>query len=351
MSRDLSTNININSVARITTPVGPVAEGVARALATAVNAGNTANNTADFNSEGLITKGYVMGPPLDTSFDNSQVQEGQPLFIRRGDPEVGVSFQGMASFEGQDQKPFDILTLPQMNMYLKLMWDEGKAKLARHKTLRGGLPQSSLLEYLDYDENAWSELFLDDAKAIRNDDTFSSYFYMCKQGIMSRWNFLGWAVLPATADTPARSGPAYFPIPVGFKGVRKTVRNVFGKHATTTAKLFLILKRRVNPLLSPDDPDYWGAFAFHPYATSLPYVPDSERYYKGISGETEVALVIPLGFVRDARPGGITPDRLLYAQGIHPDCTPDREYEVTKVLPRLDVCIYQEMGEGSLVLA
>jgi hypothetical protein len=125
---------------------------------------------------------------------------------------------------------------------------------------------------------------------------------------------------------------------IAIKGVRKYVANVFGSNAGQASNLFLILKRKYDPLAME-----WGAFAFHPYASTETSVPETETLYQGLSGANEHGHVIALGRVRDTYRNSMPPDQLAIAQGIS-NSTPEREREITKRLPTLDFAIHSRLA-------
>lgn len=334
--------------AALTTPLGPASEGVASALMAAIQASNSANNTADFNSEGIIQKGYVTNPPI-RGYENTQIQEGQVLFIRRGDPEPSID-RGLGSMGGGDAMAFDIVNLAQMNMLLEEEYRDAIRAITGYREKRRGLIGGSrLIDYLDNEEDMWAQLFDNDGEMIRNDSIFRHYYYLCRQGIMERWNLLGISMFPVSADAPAKpSGTTYFPLNVGFKGIRKTVRNIFGPRAVTTAKTYVVLKRRENPFVPEDDPERWGAWGWHPVATCDPRISLSERAYLGLHGGDEMGIVKPIGMVRDSLGDAPTPERMLHVQGLHPQSSPEIEFELAKELPRIDLAIHWDLGEENI---
>jgi hypothetical protein len=270
--------------------------------------------------------------PFVGAFANTIIRAGHPVFVCRSEPQH-VSVPGQRS--GGDLAPFTVLSLAQLNMTLRDAYDEGMTALAEHERLTRGLPKAGFIDYLGRDEATWSELFLDNGTRIRNHKVFKHLYYLCKEGILRRWNYFGISILPSAADTQVHGEFAYLPLNVATKGVRKYVANLWGEKAGHGANLSFILKRRYDRMSGN-----WGAFAFCPYASNDPVVSLSARAYTGISGATEYGEVIPVGFVRASYKMTMAPDKLALVQGLSEDCTPSLEFVIGKEIPTLDIAIH-----------
>jgi len=318
--------------AALTTPMGPAPGTVAQSLAASVHGPiGGGSSTADYNAEGIIQKGYVINSYAG-KYQNTKINEGHLVFIHRGDPTP----QAPGAKGSADATAHTVVSLAMMNMILNDGYEESLVNLRTYSDKQRGLVGAGLLKFLELPEVCWGELYANNGKTIRADKTFKNYYWLSQQGVLERWNFLGISILSSAPDTQTHGEMAYLPLNVAMKGVRKYVANVWGESAGQLSNLFLVLKRRVNPMTRE-----WGAFGFHPYATNEKQVPLAFRQYQGLSGATEYGTVFPVGIVRDPRQMTLPPEKLSYVQGLHPESSPSKEVELAKQCPVLDVAIHQ----------
>lgn len=200
--------------AQIRTPTGPAAEGVVSAIRAGINqTPGGGSTTADFNAEGIIQKGYVLNP-FSGECAETIIHAGHPVFCARGqvgNPIGPSSARAPGSHGGPDSVPHTIMSLAQLNWTLAQEMQEAEAAIKNHRNAVRGLPgeRSELLRYLERDEACWSELFADGGKRICGDRVFNHMYYLCRQGILERWSFLGFSILASEADSQSRGHFAY----------------------------------------------------------------------------------------------------------------------------------------------
>jgi hypothetical protein len=306
----------------------------------------TGNDTADFNSESVIQRGYVINPFLG-DLATLIIPAGHPVFCYRGRPEQTLTRQpGVSGSAINDNQSYTILHLAAMNFALQRNYENAIRDLSAHLDLTQGLANAeseTLSRYLlSSSEASWADLFADGAVKMRSDKMQRHLFSLCERGILSQWNYLGISNKASAPDDQTVHIYTNFPINVIFKGTRKFVANVWGENAGQAANLFLILKRRFDPTTGE-----YGGYAFHPYATNSPNVPMEARHYKWYNGADVYGTVIPVGFVRDSRKMTLAEAQLQILQGISPRVTASAIKQICEHedVPTLDVAIHPSLRQ------
>lgn len=298
---------------------------------------NTTHAVADWQANGVIERGYVLRPWAE-KFSKTIIREGAAVFINRGSgrPASALDPRGPGQTENQ---PYTIVTIGQLNILLEEGYNEGMKAMGefidRHRDMPG--LETSLLKYLYLPEEAHAELFEKEGQLIRDDRIFKYFYFFSKRGILERWNFLGFTRKASATNTMERGSVSYMPIDVVFKGPIQ-VQNIWGENAAPASKTHFVLKRKFDPTTGR-----YGAFAFHPVADIEDWVHLQDLEYIGIHGGVEYGHVITTGSVLDSLDKSLETNELQVANGVSPSATASGEFEVTRRIPYVWLCIHPRM--------
>jgi hypothetical protein len=162
-------------------------------------------------------------------------------------------------------------------------------------------------------ESQWRHLFNDGSKLLQHSDAYIMMLWLCKEGILTRYNPVGSVLVQpqityAPTELPRKS--ARTQMTRADEGVAY-ITNIWGARACQGAHLFEILKRVRNRTNGQ-----WSHFASVPYASMHKNIPDIELEYKGVSGLKEIGVAFYRGRVLDVLGSPAYGEELQVIQGL-----------------------------------
>lgn len=211
------------------------------------------------------------------------------------------------------------------------------APIARAAQGAGVLPdiepdRQAFLQFLSKPEAQWRPLFGNSTKLMQKNDGFIMMSWLCKEGILLRYNPVGSVLMQPQI--------MYGPTDLPRKGSRTQMTradegvayltNIWGTSACQGAHLFEILKRVRDPLTGQ-----YTHFAAVPYASMSKVVPTSVLEYRGVSGGIEYGAAFYRGRVLDVLGTPPSGDLLLLIQGLRGSAS--ESYLASNHAPKLKV--------------